>query len=121
MAEFTETKTITVDCPDCASDRVVKIGQRNNYQRYLCRACEKKFNTEDKPYNHRVPAEVIAAAIDMYYSGLSYKQIAENLEKTQDMEEPSKETIYRWVRDFSLSGVEDMQNYPGPHQRALGR
>lgn len=48
----------------------------------------------------------------MYYSGMSYKQIAENMEKVYDMPEPSKETIYCWVRDFSITAVDEMGHYP---------
>ena len=47
MAEFTET--ITVNCPDCDSGHIVKIGQRDGYQRYLCRDCLKKFRTTGRP------------------------------------------------------------------------
>ena len=54
----------------------------------------------------------MAAAIDMYYSVMSYKQIAENLEKTQDMPEPSKATVYEWVRDYSHAAVDAMKDHP---------
>ena len=37
MAEFTETTTYKLNCPDCASNRVVKVGKQNGQQRYLCR------------------------------------------------------------------------------------
>ena len=51
MAEF--TNTYTVNCPDCESDRIVKIGTRNGYQRYQCRGCTKKFS-------NRLPSHVPA-------------------------------------------------------------
>ena len=110
MADFTQT--ITIDCPDCESGHVVKIGQRNGYQRYLCRACEKKFNTIGTALGRRVPAEHVGAAIDMYFSGMSYEQIAENMKAAYDMEQPSKATVYKWVRDYGSAAVDLMKQYP---------
>ena len=43
MAEFSETTVKTVNCPDCASERVVKVGKQSGEQRYLCGGCAKKF------------------------------------------------------------------------------
>ena len=77
MTEFTEP--VAVNCPDCESARVVKIGTRNGYQRYLCRACSKKFHTNGKAKGRRFPADQMGAAIRMFYSGMSYQQIAENM------------------------------------------
>ena len=110
MAEFQET--YTVDCPDCESDRIVKIGIRNGYQRYRCNDCRKKFNIEDKPYAHQTPVKVIASAVDMYYSGMSYKQIAEHIAMLHNVPEPSKETIYRWVKNHAEFAAEQMEHYP---------
>ena len=45
--------------------------------------------------------------MSMFYSG-SYKQIAEQLEQTFDIKEPSKATIYEWVRDYTREGVDGM-------------
>ena len=99
MAEFTQI--ITINCPDCASGDVVKNGQRNGYQRYLCRDCEKNFRTTGEAHGRQYPAEVIGAAIDMYYSGMSYKQIAEHIETAHNLPEPSKATVFHWVHDYT--------------------
>ena len=114
MAEFTTTTTYTVNCPDsdCESEQVVKIGMRNGYQRYLCRGCSKKFSNNGKAEGRRIPAEWIGAAIRQYYSGMSYKQIAEYMEDAYGIPEPSKATIYEWVRDYTQAALEDMQNHP---------
>lgn len=105
MAKFQQT--ITVDCPHCASPKVIKKGARNGYQRYQCKECERKFSANGKPFRRWNHAEHIGAAIDMYYSGMSYKQIAELLKRNFDLPEPSKATIYRWVKEYSdaASGV----------------
>ena len=55
-------------------------------------------------------AELVGSAIRDYYSGKSYKQIAEGLVDEYDIPEPSKATIFEWVRDYTdlaLKGMED--------------
>ena len=110
MTEFTEPGA--VNCPDCESARVVKIGTRNGYQRYLCRACSKKFHTNGKAKGRRFPADQMGAAIRMFYSGMSYQQIAENMGTTYDIPEPSKATIYQWVRDCTKDALKEMERHP---------
>ncbi len=110
MAEF--TKTYTVNCPDCESERIVKIGTRNGYQRYLCLGCDKKFSNNGKAKGRRIPAEWVGAAIRKYYSGMSYKQIAEYMEDAHGIPEPSKATIYEWVRDYTQAAIQESEKYP---------
>ena len=110
MTEFTEP--MAVNCPDCESTRIVKIGTRNGYQRYLCRACSKKFHTNGKAAGRRFPADQMGAAIRMFYSGMSYQQIAENMGTTYAIPEPSKATIYLWVRDYTKDALKEMERHP---------
>ena len=112
MAEFSETITKTVNCPDCASGHVVKIGKQSGEQRYLCRGCATKFRASGKAKGRRIPAEWIGAAIRQYYSGMSYKQIAEYMEDAYGIPEPSKATIYEWVRDYTQAAVQESEKYP---------
>ena len=99
MAEFQQT--ITVDCPHCKSPKVIKKGKRNGYQRYQCKECERKFDDGEKAFGSWNRTDHIGAAVDMYYSGMSYKQIAEILERNFNIPEPSKSTIFRWVKEYS--------------------
>ena len=46
-------------------------------------------------------AELMGAAIQDHYDGKSYKKIAEAIEKEYDIPEPSKATVYEWVRGLS--------------------
>ena len=112
MAEFTETTVKTVNCPDCESAKVVKVGVRNGQQRYLCRGCEKKFRADGKPEGRQMEAEQIGAAIRDFYGGLSYKKITEAMEKRYDIPEPSKGTVYLWVRDYTKAAVTEMEKHP---------
>ena len=99
MAEFTQT--YTVDCPHCESKKVIKKGTRNGYQRYECKDCRRKFNTTGNAFGKWNKAEHIGAAIDMYYSGMSYKQIAELIGRNFNLPEPAKSTIEDWVHEYT--------------------
>ncbi len=116
MAAFTTLTTYAVNCPACESGRVVKMGIRNGQQRYLCRGCRKSFRANGKPAGRRMDAELIGSAIRDYYTGKSYKQIAEGLRDEYNIPEPSKATIYEWVRDFTDEAAAEMAN----HKAATG-
>ena len=110
MADFQETKTYSVNCPACQSEKVIKAGQQSGEQRYQCRDCDKWFRANGKPEGRRVPAEQMGMAIRMFYSGMSYKQIAESMADAYDIPEPSKATIYEWVRDYTDKAVKTMRS-----------
>ena len=81
MAEFTKTTTYTLACPACDSDRVVKDGFQKGTQRYECKNCKKKFRANGKAEGRRMDAEMMGSAIRDFYTGKSYKQIAEGLKE----------------------------------------
>ena len=114
MAEFTETVTTTkvVNCPTCASEQVVKSGRQSGEQRYLCRGCNRRFRANGMAPKRRIPAEWVGAAIRKYYAGMSYKQIAEYMKDAYDIPEPSKATIYEWVRDYTQAALKEMESHP---------
>ena len=111
MAQFTQTTTYEINCPACGRDRVVKIGFQSGTQRYRCKSCRKDFRANGKATGRRMDSEVIGAAIRDFYSGMSYKQIAEAMADRHDIPEPSKATIYEWVRDFTDEAVKEMANH----------
>lgn len=116
MAKITYVKE--VNCPYCASERVVKNGKRSGTQRFMCRACEKSFTDTGKVHGHKRSADQIGAAIRLFYSGTSYKQIAENMADMYDIPEPSKQTIYAWVRDYTdaaMGAMDDYKAHTGGH------
>ena len=110
MAEFTQT--YKVNCPSCHSEKVIKVGQRNGYQRYQCRGCDKKFRANGMGPGHRIPVEQMGMAIRLFYSGMSYKQIAESMADAFNIPEPSKATIYEWTRDYTDTAVKGIANHP---------
>ena len=118
MAAFTSITTYIVNCPDCAADQVIKIGKQSGEQRYQCKACKKKFRAGGKAEGRKMDAELMGSAIRDYYTGKSYKQIAEGLEEEYDLlKEPSKATIYEWVRDYTDKALKQMDG----HKAKAGR
>ena len=112
MAKFSTTTTYEIHCPKCASDHVVKIGFQRGQQRYRCKDCRKDFRANGKATGRRMDAELMGAAIQDHYDGKSYKKITEAIEKEYDIPEPSKATVYEWVRDFSAEAIEEMKDHP---------
>ena len=54
---------------------------------------------------------MVGSAIRDFYSGKSYKQICEGLKDEYDIPEPSKATVYEWVRDFTDQAVDEMKGH----------
>ena len=112
MAEFTETTTKTVNCPSCGDERVMKVGKRSGYQRYQCQSRDKKFRDNGTTKGHQFNSEVIGATIRDFYMGLSYKQLAEGMKHRYDISEPSKDSLYNWVKEYSDVGSYIQKDYP---------
>ncbi len=111
MTTFMKTTTYQIQCPYCDGDRVVKDGTQNGQQRYRCKACQKKFRANGKAKGRQMSAELMGGAIQDYYDGKSYKKIAEALEKEYDLDnEPSKQTVYLWVTDYTAEALDDMKD-----------
>ena len=114
MAQFTETTTTTytIACPDCKGDKIKKHGFQKGEQRYFCKTCKKAFRAGGKAKGRKMDAEMMGSAIRDYYTGKSYKQIAEGLKEEYDLEkEPSKATVYEWVRDYTTKAQQELQGH----------
>lgn len=107
MAEYTETITTKIHCPDCDSPDVVKHGFQNDQQRYRCKPCGNRFRYNGKPQGRQLQSEHIGAAVRKFYMGMSYKQIAELMAEQHDIPEPSKQTVYAWVKQYTDEAVEE--------------
>ena len=110
MAEF--TKTVIVNCPYCGHDKIVKNGKQLGKQRYRCKSCSKQFNDTGAVGGRHASAEQIGMAVRMYYGGNSYKQTAETMADGHNIPEPSKETLYRWVTEYSEVAKDILADFP---------
>ena len=83
----------------------------------VAEAVIRSFEPAAKHRAGRWTAEMMGSAIRDYYTGKSYKQIAEGLKEEYDLpKEPSKATIYEWVRDYTDKALKQM----GGHKAKTG-
>ncbi len=117
MAEREVKQIQAIECPapGCPSPGdVVLDGFKNGNQRYECKACDNHFFAEGRPQGKWFTAQQIGDAVDSYYSGMSYKQVAEGIEDTYDLPEPAKSTIFAWVKAYTRHGLRVMAGQVGP-------
>ncbi len=105
-------KGLKVNCLYCGGEHVIKDGWQVGKQRYRCRDCGKRFINTGAIHGRRMSTWQIGTAIALFYSGMSYKQIAESMADMYDIPEPSKATIYGWVKDYTIAALEEMKNHP---------
>ena len=90
-------------CKFCDSGRLKKDGIRKNRkgdaQQYKCLDCKKRFTMNPGFERMRSKDAVITRALQMYYSGMSVRDIADCLE--QEDVRVSHMTVYRWVEKYS--------------------
>lgn len=91
-------------CPICKeNDLVKKDGKRYNrsgtVQRYYCKRCREGFSGHPGFKHMKHKAETIVTALDLYYRGLSLRQIAEHLESIQKTK-ISHTTVQNWIRKY---------------------
>jgi len=88
-------------CKYCHSDNVVKHGVRAGIQRYLCKNCNHHFYDNAVTFPRmRVDSHVIVTSLNMYYSGLSTRKVAEQLSNIFG-EHVSQTTVWYWVHRYS--------------------
>ena len=90
------------------------MGSRTASSGTSANACGKKFHARGYAMRRQYPADQIADAIDSYYSGMSYKQVAEGLEDIYDVPEPSKHTVHDWVKGYTRMALDFMEGKVGP-------
>ena len=91
-------------CPNCNTNKhVINRGKRNNQsgpvQLYYCKQCTKRFTGRPGFRRMKHNASIISASLDLYYRGLSLRQIVEHLEITYK-EHVSHGTVYNWIRKY---------------------
>ena len=92
-----------IACPHCGQADLYSHGQQSSKKRYKCRHCDKRFYSRANTESRQHTPQTIGTAVDMYYDGVSYKRTAENVAAAFDVKEPSKQTIYNWVHDYSAA------------------
>jgi len=92
-------------CPVCKkTDHVIKRGARYNRsgktQRYFCKACNRRFRGRITGFEGmKNRADIIATSLDLYYRGLSLRQIVQHLETSHKIK-ISHGTVYYWIKKY---------------------
>ena len=94
-------------CPKCGKawdqKNVIKRGVRHNrngpVQRYYCKHCNRRFGDRTAFEGMRSRATSIASALDLYYRGLSLRQIGEHLEAFYSVK-VTHTTVYNWIKKY---------------------
>lgn len=104
IAQATKSLTNERNCPKCGRDDLVtKRGIRNNLsgpaQRYYCKRCRIKFAGRTAFWGMRNRATVIATALDLYFRGLSLRQISDHLWACYGIK-ITHAAIYNWIKRY---------------------
>ncbi|MCX6000209.1 MAG: DDE-type integrase/transposase/recombinase [Chloroflexi bacterium] len=109
LEQVSNTTTCFVLCKFCGSKNVVKDGTKGNARYYLCRNCGDTFAGNDALVGMRFPPDQIAAAVSVFYDGLSIDAIRRQLDSLYDIY-PSDSTAYEWVLRFTKLAVQEAQD-----------
>ncbi len=96
-----------MNCPHCASDKIVKNGHRNGKQNYLCRDCRRQFR--DNPHQGYTQP-VKALCVTMSLNGMGFRAI-------KRVTGINHNSVINWVRQ-SAAAIPD-ENYEIPETAQL--
>ena len=95
-------------CKHCDSGRIKKAGVRKNKkgttQRYACLDCKKRFTANYGFENMRSQDYIITRALQMYFTGMSVRDIADCFE--QEEIDVTYRSIYNWIDKYARMTTE---------------
>ena len=90
-------------CRYCDSGKLKKDGMRQtkkgSVQRFKCLDCKKRFTANSGFEKKQFDESTITGALQMYYSGMSVRDIANHYEMMET--DVSFKTVYNWVAKYS--------------------
>jgi transposase-like protein len=88
-------------CKFCRSDKLVRHGKANGYQRYLCKTCNHKFcDNGNQLVRMRTQTHIVVAALNMYFDGLSVRKVSRQLNELFG-EKSTQVTVWNWIQKYS--------------------
>ncbi len=105
MRNEQNNKNLSVKCIYCKSTNYIKQGfrktqNRGKIQKYYCKDCKKYFTYDNGSYRMRNSPQKITLCLDLFYRGLSTRQIQEHL-KSFYPKNSSWVSIYKWIIKYS--------------------
>ena len=88
-----------VQCPKCASIRVVKYGFDAEKQIFKCKDCAHKFREISLLKKAHYSPELVTLTLDLYFSGLSLRKIT-RMVSAQFHVDIHYSTVYLWIQKY---------------------
>jgi transposase-like protein len=92
-------------CKLCGSKNLVKFGRYRGIQRWWCKDCRHKFAGNDAIPEMKTPAEQVAAAVDLYFSGVPLQDIPRRLFRIYGSF-ISCTSVFQWIVHFSVIAID---------------
>jgi transposase-like protein len=89
----------TVQCPKCASIRVMRNGHDSGKQVFKCKDCSHKFREISLLKKAQYTPETVSLTLDLYFSGMSLRKIVRTLSDTLQID-LSYGTVYAWIKKY---------------------
>jgi putative transposase len=89
-----------MNCKNCNSEQIRKWGKVRGKQIYKCLNCGHRFYSDGKFSRMKNDKNIIVAALNFYYDGLSLRKAQRNLEQIFG-EKVSQVTILNWLKKYS--------------------
>jgi putative transposase len=103
---------LELKCKYCRSENVIKYGKHKDVQYHYCKDCRHKFAGIDTIPKMQYSTSKIADAINMFYEGMSLKEIRRNFIQ-QHNDYISDVTAFNWIRRFTeLAAIEAAKYTP---------
>lgn len=97
-----------MNCKYCGSEKVTKKGLNNQgKQLYKCKECKKRFIANGSFSRMRNEKNMIVAALNFYYDGMSLRKVRKNIEQIFG-EKVSQVTVLNWIKKYSELAKEYM-------------
>jgi transposase-like protein len=89
-----------MQCKYCGSEKITKKGFVQKKQLYKCKDCGHRFYDNSNFSKMRNDKNIVVAALNFYYDGLSLRKAQRNLEQIFG-EKVSQVTILNWIKKYS--------------------
>ena len=91
---------ITITCPKCKNDNIIKSGIVKNRQRYLCKDCSYSFTVLKE--GKKIDAYFVVKALQLYIEGISLREIERILGI-------SHVSVLNWIRKYKIKQADNRQ------------
>lgn len=94
---------VTITCPKCKNDNIIKSGFVKNRQRYLCKDCSYSFTVLKE--GKKIDAYFVVKALQLYIEGISLREIERILGI-------SHVSVLNWIRKYKIKAPENYDYHP---------